>query len=101
MAYDNVKPEEWHDITKRKKDLPKPGEHVIICMGYVFVGEGYMKDDGKWYRYCDFGPVDEFMSCNVVGWQKMPKAMPKPEQKPEGKQGTRPEGTCDAEPDKK
>ena len=73
--------QQWHDITKNKKDLPDPGERVIICVGYAFNGEGYLKDDGKWYRYCDFGPVDEFMICKVVGWQKMPKPMPKPEEK--------------------
>ena len=75
--------QQWHDITKNKKDLPDYGERVIICMGYAFVGEGYLKDDGSWWRYCDFGPVEDFMSCKVTGWMPMPKAMPKPDEKQE------------------
>ena len=78
--------QQWHDITKHKKDLPKPGERVLICMGHSlngFVGEGYLKDDGKWYRYCDLDPVEKFMSVKVAGWMKMPKPMGEPEEKRE------------------
>ena len=91
-----MKSDGWHDITKNKKDLPDFGERVIICMGYIFVGEGYMKEDGKWYRYCDLDPVEKFMSCKVTGWMPMPKPMPKPEEDKEHG----PKGTCDAEPAK-
>lgn len=78
-ALETYEAQQWHDITKRKNDLPDFGERVNICVGYAFVGEGYLKDDGKWYRYCDFGPVDEWMTGKVVGWMKMPRPMPKPE----------------------
>ena len=84
-ALETLETDGWHDLTWHKNDLPEPGERVIICLGYAFTGEGYLKDDGKWYRYCDFGPVDEFMTAKVVGWKKMPRPMTKPGQKAESK----------------
>lgn len=84
-ALETLETDGYHDLTRNKNDLPAPGERVIICLGYAFTGEGYVKDDGKWYRYCDFGPVDEFMTAKVVGWKKMPRPMTKPGQKAESR----------------
>ena len=68
----------WHDLTLYPSDLPEPGERVLICVG-KFVGEGYLKEDGLWYRFCDIGPVEKFMSCKVVGWMPLPQPMKKEE----------------------
>lgn len=68
----------WVDLGKEPENLPEIGERVIICVGYVFVGEGYLKNDKKWYRYCDFAPIDEYMSHPVTGWMPMPPPMKKP-----------------------
>ena len=70
----------WHNIVKNPSDLPAPGKRVNICVGYTFVGEGYLKDDGLWYRFCDIGPVEKFMSCPVVGWMPLPAPMKKREE---------------------
>ncbi len=80
-ALETLETDGYHDLTRNKDDLPDPGERVIICMGYAFTGEGYLKEDGKWYRYCDFGPVEQYMSVKVVGWKKMPRPMRKPGEK--------------------
>ena len=69
----------WHDLTMHPSDLPSPGERVNICVGYSFVGEGYLKQDGLWYRYCDLDPVEKFMSQPVVGWKPLPPPMKKKE----------------------
>ena len=53
--------------------LPEPGERVLICIGGVMVGEGWLGNDGQWYRYCDLGPVDKYMNEKVMAWRKMPK----------------------------
>lgn len=63
----------WHDLTANPKDLPEPGERVIIVVDDTFIGEGYVKNDDKWYRYCDFGPVDEFMKRPVTWWGRFPE----------------------------
>lgn len=63
----------WHDIEKNPHDVPIPGERVIICISGGFVGEGYLKDDGCWYRYCDFEPIENHMSGKVEAWMEMPK----------------------------
>ena len=86
-ALETLETDGYHDLTRNKNDLPAPGERVIICLGYAFTGEGYLKDDGKWYRYCDLDPVEKFMSVKVVGWKKMPRPMTKPGQKAEEKSG--------------
>lgn len=73
----------WYDLRGkhvRPENLPEPGQHVQICVSGGFVGEGYLKEDGKWYRYCDFGPVEDWMSGKVIGWQ--PLARPMTEKKP-------------------
>ena len=68
----------WVDLGKEPENLPEIGEHVIICVGYVFVGEGYLKNDKKWYRYCDLGPIESYMSHTVTGWMPMPPPMKEP-----------------------
>lgn len=65
---------DWHILSENPKDLPEPGERVIICVGNRFVGEGYLKNDKQWYRYCDFGPVDSYMSESVTAWTHFPAA---------------------------
>ena len=69
---------EWHDLISNPDDTPELGERVIICVGYHFVGEGYLKQDGKWYRYCDFEPLEQYMSQPVTGWMPMPAAQKRP-----------------------
>ena len=71
----------WHLLEKKPKDLPEPGERVLICIGYALVGEGWLNCDGKWHRYCDLGPVDEYMHDKVVAWKEMDKPPKKPEKK--------------------
>lgn len=68
----------WVDLNKEPENLPEIGERVIICVGYVFVGEGYLKNDKKWYRYCDFAPIESYMSNQVTGWMPMPPPMKEP-----------------------
>lgn len=46
---------------------------MLICIGGVMVGEGWLGNDGQWYRYCDLGPVDKYMNEKVMAWRKMPK----------------------------
>lgn len=70
----------WHNIVMNPSDLPDPGERVNICVGYTFVGEGYLKQDGLWYRYCDLDPVEKFMHQPVVGWKPLPPPMKKREE---------------------
>lgn len=52
---------------------------MIICIGWSYVGEGYVKADKKWYRYCDLGPVEKYMREKVVAWREMdsPPKVPK------------------------
>ena len=59
---------EWHLLEKNPKDLPDLGERVQICVGYALVGEGWIDAHRKWFRYCDFAPIDEYMSEDVVAW---------------------------------
>ena len=68
----------WHRLEIDPNDLPEIGERVIIDVGHMFVGEGYLKVDGKWYRYDDLGALDEWMSVPVVAWRKMPEPSAKP-----------------------
>lgn len=68
----------WHFLEIDPDDLPIPGERVIIDIGHAFVGEGYLKQDQKWYRYCDFDPVEKYMSVPVVAWRSMPGPSKKP-----------------------
>ncbi len=63
----------WHILPKSPKDLPDPGERVIICVGEQFIGEGYMKLNGEWWRYCDFGPIETYMNEPVTAWMRFPK----------------------------
>ena len=63
----------WNKLTLHPDILPDPGERVIICVGDALVGEGYLQQDGKWYRYCDFGPIETYMSEPVTAWMKMPE----------------------------
>lgn len=62
----------WHILSKNPKDLPDPGERVIICVGEDFVGEGWMMQDKSWQRYCDFGPVEKWMRQPVTAWTDLP-----------------------------
>lgn len=77
--------DDWHILSDNPKDLPEPGERVIICVGNRFVGEGYLKNDKQWYRYCDFGPVDSYMSETVTAWTHFPAAPGKKRKTTEGK----------------
>ena len=63
----------WNNLTIHPDMLPSPGERVIICVGGSYVGEGYLKQDGKWYRYCDFAPVEAYMSDPVTAWMDFPE----------------------------
>ena len=64
--------ENWHILENNPKDLPTPGDRVIICVQDIYVGEGYVKQNGEWWRYCDFGPVERFMSGSVTAWTRFP-----------------------------
>lgn len=66
-------PKAWHMVGGENQELPEPGERVLICIGNSLVGEGYIKTDGLWYRYCDLGPVDQYMNAKVTAWMEMPK----------------------------
>ena len=77
--------EKWHILAENPNDTPDPGERVIICVGEAFVGEGYLKNDKKWYRYCDFGPVDSYMSESVTAWTRFPSAPGKKRKTTEGR----------------
>lgn len=74
--------QKWHDLTRNPEDKPEPGERVILCVGHVFSGEGWMKETGEWMRYCDLDPVEKFMRQPVVGWMEMPKPMEKRARRP-------------------
>lgn len=63
----------WHDLAKNPADLPDLGERVLVTVGESMVGEAYLKNDHKWYRYCDLGPVDQYMHAKVSAWRKMPE----------------------------
>ena len=77
--------DDWHILSDNPKDLPEPGERVIICVGSSYVGEGYLKNDKQWYRYCDFAPVDSYMSETVTAWTRFPAAPGKKRKTTEGK----------------
>ena len=50
------------------------GERVLLCLDKVFVGEGYRKKNGKWYRYNEMGiDIETLFDAEVIGWAKMPK----------------------------
>ena len=68
----------WHYPEINPEDLPDTGVRVIIDIGHMFVGEGYRKTDGKWYRYDELDPVEKFMRMPVVAWRDMPGPSPKP-----------------------
>ena len=77
----------WHFIADGESDLPEPGERVIICVGESFVGEGMLKfhkGELKWYRYCDFDPIENYMSGTVTAWARTPKP-PKKKENEKGK----------------
>lgn len=64
----------WHVLADDETDLPDCGERVIICVADAFVGEGYLKKDGEWYRYyCDTAPLKKYMRRDVTKWMPMPK----------------------------
>lgn len=67
----------WHILKNNPRDLPELGERVIICVGLHLVGEGYLKQDEngevKWFRYCDFLPIERYMSKKVTKWQYFPE----------------------------
>ena len=72
----------WHDLRKDPDDLPDFGERVIICIGNGMVGEGYLKKKGEWWRYCDLGPVDQYMRDSVTAWAHFPEPLTKNKLKP-------------------
>jgi|GEM_PF-4688764 len=61
----------WHYLTLNPNDLPMTGERVIICVGWAYVGEGWLGKENKWYRFCDLDPVEKFMNAKVVAWREM------------------------------
>lgn len=67
----------YHYLDDDPDDLPELGERVIICVGDAFYGEGFLKPDGegasKWYRYCDFAPLENYMSESVTAWAYFPQ----------------------------
>lgn len=80
--------DDWHILSENPKDLPEPGERVIICVGAGFIGEGQLKffnGELKWERYCDFGPVENYMSEKVTAWTHFPAAPGKKRKTTEGK----------------
>ena len=65
----------WYILSLNPEKLPEPGERVIICVGKGFIGEGlmkYWKGALKWFRFCDFKPIDEYMGYPVTAWRYMP-----------------------------
>lgn len=72
----------YHYLDDDPEDLPAPGEHVIICVGDEFYGEGFLKEDIKWYRYCDFAPLENYMSETVTAWAYFPKKKRRKRRKP-------------------
>jgi hypothetical protein len=58
--------QEWRTIDTP----PRNGERVIFDTG-KFVGEGYIADDGFWYRYAGYRAED--MLGEVVRWKPMPE----------------------------
>ena len=80
--------DDWHILSDNPKDLPEPGERVIICVGSAFVGEGYLKNckgEVLWFRYCDFDPIERYMSETVTAWTRFPAAPGKKRKTTEGK----------------
>ena len=69
---------EWHDLIDNPDDKPAPGERVIFCIGESFSGEGYLKLDGKLYRYDGMCPIEEFMRQPVTAWTPMLKPYKRP-----------------------
>ena len=63
----------YHYLDEDPGDLPEPGERVIICVGDELYGEGFLTVDRKWQRYCDFAPVENYMSESVTAWAYFPK----------------------------
>lgn len=80
--------DDWHILSDNPKDLPEPGEGVIICIGSSFIGEGQLrfhKGELKWFRYCDFEPIESYMSESVTAWTHFPEAPGKKRKTTEGK----------------
>lgn len=51
----------WTKVTPTT--LPTPGERVLICVGEVFVGEGWLRENRThWVRYDELPTVDEIFS---------------------------------------
>lgn len=60
----------WISVNKK---LPNPGERVIMCIGGTFVGEGWLRENGKdWIRYDELLPVDEIFHSPVTHWMPLP-----------------------------
>lgn len=62
----------WRRMPKNT-EKPEFGERVLICIGEAFVGEGHLKSDGKWYRFDDVAPIEEYMGAKVTAWKPMPR----------------------------
>lgn len=61
----------WHSVEESEK--PELGERVLIVVGDFFVCEGFMKANGKWYRYDDiYIDVETMFSEKVTEWANMP-----------------------------
>ena len=73
----------YHYTEDDPNDLPEPGERVIICVNNCFYGEGYLKEDKKWYRYCDFAPLENYIRGGVTAWAYFPKLKKKSVKKQE------------------
>ena len=59
----------WFSTDKK----PEPGERVLLTVGDYFVCEGFMKIDGKWYRYDDIEvDVETIFDEKVTAWSFMP-----------------------------
>jgi len=61
---------EWISV---KKSLPTPGVRVLMCIGEVFVGEGWLRANGRdWVRYDELPTVEDIFHHPVTHWQDLP-----------------------------
>lgn len=55
------------------KELPTPGVRVLICVGEVYVGEGWLRENKvDWMRYDELLTVDEIFHHPVTHWMPLP-----------------------------
>lgn len=53
--------------------LPEPLERVIMCVGGIFVGEGWLRENGDgWIRYDELLTVEEIFHYPVTHWMPLP-----------------------------